>query len=53
VPQPLGHRVGEQPLVLDHQDPHPPMVTHGDVIWASSTSLTPAKPPGSLTGAHA
>jgi hypothetical protein len=24
--QPLGHRVGQQRLVLDHQDPHAPMV---------------------------
>jgi hypothetical protein len=25
--QPLGHRVGEQRLVLHHQDAHPPRVT--------------------------
>jgi len=43
VPQALGHRVREQRLVLDHQDPHVSMVTHGDVTSASSFGLTPEK----------
>jgi hypothetical protein len=41
--QPLGHRIGQQRLVLDYQDSHSSIVTDGDISSAFPISKTAAK----------